>query len=208
MRNYSRDLMDKIQVKIKNGEYEVHDFADYDEMPMNIFINGARVVLCKDSNGRHDSYVTTDPEFTSKDLQTYKNDSLGYFYSKDWKRANKGEESFRKYHEMTMNLNNMEITILVRDLSAEEMNDEIIGIRYNDLKISSDKYMTVIKAFVTTEERYSSSSLLEEKLYVKNIMTGDSSTDVQEGEESGENSESGPDDVDTDMPLVDEDPLF
>lgn len=170
MKNYSQEVIDNIQNAINEQNYSIIDINSFDELPHIIKSNGATIRL-ETINGRHSTAIELASTFDKSDEISYKQESLGKFYSRDWKRGNKGEETFKNYKIFKSTIKDIEITALIRNTSDYEYKEDEPLNYYCDITINDIPY-TLIKAYCPNiNESFATNSLFDEKNFSEKFMS-------------------------------------
>jgi len=199
MRNYSADVLHKLQQSIDEGKIEIKHFNNEDELPKVIYLDGIKVVFTK-NNGTNDIVKYADTGFANTDNNTWKNTSLFKYYRKDWKKNNINLEN---YIEVKINVGELVIIGFLTKLHMPEqvINDEGIEVitpeltQFNedsDLIINDNAY-AIIKLYIDEYEGYSQNSQLEDRNYIEDIKEFlsniDNNDEEVENDEDSMNSE-------------------
>lgn len=170
MKNYSQEVIDSIQNAINEQNYSITDINSFDELPHIIKSNGVTIKL-ETINGRHSTAIELASTFDKADEISYKQESLGKFYSRDWKRGNKGQDTFKNYKIFKSTIKNIEIVALIRNTSDYEYQEEEPLNYYCDITINDIPY-TVIKAYCPNiNETFATNSLFDEKNFSEKFMS-------------------------------------
>lgn len=166
MKNYSDEVLSAIQNELDyNTEYALRQFTSFDDMPKKIASNNILISLLTNEAGKHETVLAfdKDAEIDGLCLGAWKTTSIGHFYCKDWKNANKGIDSFSKYSELEIKIKNIDLVILLRLLDEDEMTEEEYD-AYTDISIENSNY-AVMKIYINEFENYNTNSDFEDDIY-------------------------------------------
>lgn len=170
MKNYSQEVISSIQKVIDEKQYTLKDIASFDEMPQVIKLNGATINLTIADNGFHDAILTLADTFDNEDGKNYKHESFGKFYCRDWKRGNKGDETYKRYKLFSATIKDVEISALIRNTADYEYQENDEPNYYADLIIDDIPY-TIIKVYCPTiNETFAEKSLFDEQIFKEKLI--------------------------------------
>lgn len=171
MKNYSQEVISNIQDVINNKQYTLNNITSFDEMPRIIKLNGVTANLTIAEDDRHDAILFLSTTFDNEDGKNYKHESFGKFYCRDWKRANKGEETYKRYKLFLANIKGVDIVALIRNTSDYEYQEEDTPNYYADLIIDDIPY-TIIKAYCPAiHETFADESLFDEQIFMEKLIS-------------------------------------
>jgi hypothetical protein len=195
MKNYSQEVISNIQKAIDEKQYTLKDIVSFDEMPQVIKLNGVTINLITTDSGFHDAILTLADTFDNKDSGIYKHESFGKFYSKDWKRGNKGEETYKRYKLFSATIKGVEIVVLIRNTADYEYQENDEPNYYADL-IIDDIPFTIIKAYCPSiNETFADKSLFDEQIFKEKLI--DAYGFIVKKKDKDDNSDEDEEDDDT-----------
>ena len=192
LKNYSTEVIEKIQQCISESKFNEMDFKSFEDFPKQIYSSGVLVKLFK--NDIYDSYHYPVEILDKEYYNNWKSHSVGKFYAKDWKYQLKYPEVYKLYKEFTIQIQDATIVCLVRKLQETELPtintiNEILNIEETaDVQLSEEdtakaneiikkqeedrknlidleingEYYSIIKLYVKEFETYATKSMLEE----------------------------------------------
>lgn len=176
MRNYSADILHRLQNAIDENKLEIKTFENESELPKTIYLDGIKMSFVENNNTK-DIVKYADVGFANLDNNTWKNTPLFKYYRYDWK---KNQINLQNYIEVKIFINELVIIGFLKKLEKPEQvtNEEGIEIitpeleQFNedsDLLINDDVY-TIIKLYIDEFEDYTKNSRLEDRNYIEDAL--------------------------------------
>lgn len=169
MKNYSKEVVDKIQQMINSRCYEISNIKSFDELPKTIYLNGVKVQRAINPSGRQYLMSTMDYGFNTEDFIEWKKEAIYRFFVKDYKKMITDAESelYKDYYELYIIMHEYIIVALFKKIDNLELTEEEFNY-YNEIAIN-DSHYAIIKMYIKEFEEYNVRSTLEEQTFFERI---------------------------------------
>lgn len=169
MKNYSKEVVDKIQQMINSRCYEISNIKSFDELPQTIYLNGVKVQSVINPAGRQYLMTSMDYGFNTEDFIEWKKEAIYRFFVKDYKKMINDVESelYKDYYELYIIMHEYIIVALFKKIDNLELTEEDFNY-YNEIAIN-DSHYAIIKMYIKEFEEYNVRSTLEEQTFFERI---------------------------------------
>lgn len=169
MKNYSKEVVDKIQQVINSRCYEISNIKSFDELPQTIYLNGVKVQKVINPAGRQYVMTSMDYGFNTEDFIEWKKEAIYRFFVKDYKKMINDAESelYKDYYELYIIMHEYIIVALFKKIDNLELTEEDFNY-YNEITIN-DSHYAIIKMYIKEFEEYNVRSTLEEQTFFERI---------------------------------------
>jgi hypothetical protein len=169
MKNYSKEVVDKIQQMINSRCYEISNIKSFDELPQTIYVNGVKVQKAINPAGRQYLMTSMDYGFNTEDFIEWKKEAIYRFFVKDYKKMINDVESelYKDYYELYIIMHEYIIVALFKKIDDLELTEEDFNY-YNEIAIN-DSHYAIIKMYIKEFEGYNVRSTLEEQTFFERI---------------------------------------